>query len=161
MARKLLVKTPKTTNGSTLVYDENKNVVYKESYMELAAKGSLIELNQKLPKHLQHIITEVEVQEANAVSSKTSELKRKLAALKEQNELADLEKQIAEEEAKLSGGQESKEDSGKTAAPEVIAAINAAESVYAVNKLIEGETRKTVLSAAEKKLAALNQGSQA
>lgn len=160
MARKLLVKTPKTTNGTTLVYDAEKNVVYKKSYMELSAKGSILELNQKLPEHLKHIIEEVEVDEPNAVSSKKADLKKKLAELKEQNELADLEKQIAAEEAKISGGQEATEDAGKNPATEVIAAINAAETADAVNALIEGESRKTVLNAAQKKLAALNPGNQ-
>lgn len=52
--QKLRVLTPQTTDGKTLLYDENEKVVYKETIVELSAKKDFESLNNKLPKHLQH-----------------------------------------------------------------------------------------------------------
>jgi len=59
MAKQLLVKTPQTTDGNTLLYDEDNKAVFKENIMGIGAKKHLESQNNKLPKHLKHIITEI------------------------------------------------------------------------------------------------------
>lgn len=52
--KKLKVLTPVTVNGNTLAYDADKNPIYRESIVELAAKKDFEALNAKLPEHLKH-----------------------------------------------------------------------------------------------------------
>lgn len=60
MAKKLLIKTPQTTDGTTLAY-EGKQPIIKETIVELTAKKQFESLNASLPEHLQHEFEEVEV----------------------------------------------------------------------------------------------------
>lgn len=52
----LRILTPQTTDGKNLAYDEDNKVIYKESFVEAAAKRNFEALNAQLPKHLQHKI---------------------------------------------------------------------------------------------------------
>lgn len=73
MAQKLLVITPQTTDGNTLEYDENDNVVTKKTILEVGARSNFQSLNAKLPNHLQHKFLIVEVDEnGNVVEIKTN-----------------------------------------------------------------------------------------
>jgi hypothetical protein len=99
MSKKLLVRTPQTKDGVNLLYNDEKQVVYKESIVELAAEKGLKSLNATLPTHLRHEFKVIEVDEATAQSSSNEELKKKLAALEEENETEKLKQRIAELEA--------------------------------------------------------------
>ena len=56
MARLLRVSTPRTTNGNTLLYDENMRPVYKVTILEYSALRNLEYENVNLPEHLRHKI---------------------------------------------------------------------------------------------------------
>lgn len=54
----ILVKTPVTTDGITLAYDEETNQpMYREMILPLAAKPLLERHNERLPPHLKKIIS--------------------------------------------------------------------------------------------------------
>ena len=57
----LRVLTPRTTDGKSLKYDENLQVMYKESHFELSARASLEKENLVRPVQLRHIIEDVGV----------------------------------------------------------------------------------------------------
>lgn len=52
----LRVLTPRTTDGSTIKYDEFGRIEYKESHFELSARASLEKENMIRPAHLRHLI---------------------------------------------------------------------------------------------------------
>jgi hypothetical protein len=58
----ILVKTPVTSNGINPILDEQGQIVYKETVMEIAAKPILEKINEKLPVHLRKIITEIVIE---------------------------------------------------------------------------------------------------
>jgi BMFP domain-containing protein YqiC len=162
MAKKLLVRTPVTTDGVSLVYDENKQPVYRSSIVELAARKGLESINATLPKVLRHEFEVVEVEE-DAKSASNEDLKAKLADLEQQEEKAKLERRIEELEAKLSGQSGAAGDSTvtdeKLKAADVVAKIQAAETVAQVEDLAKDDTRKTVQDAAAKRTAELTRPS--
>jgi len=76
MAKKLLIKTPQTTDGTTLAYDESKQPLYKETIAELGARKELESINNSMPEVLRHEIEEVEVDDAgNIVKAKAAKAK--------------------------------------------------------------------------------------
>ncbi len=103
MAKKLLVRTPQTKDGVNLLYNDEKQVVYKESIVELSAKKGLESLNATLPKHLRHELSEIEVADVSAASSSNEELKKKLAELEAQKEKDELLKRISDLESERDG----------------------------------------------------------
>lgn len=54
MADKIRVRTPQTTDGINLAYDEKKQVIYKETTLPATAKKHLESQNASLPEHLRH-----------------------------------------------------------------------------------------------------------
>ena len=165
MAKKLLVRTPQTNNGTTLVYDDKKQPVYKESIVELAAKKGLESINAKLPSHLRHEFSVIEVEEGEKGST-VEELKKKLASLEQQSQIVDLQAKIDELELKLKAStqtpaadasnsnlslalsKDGKADAG-------ISIIGTLETIDAVNAFIAGEERKTVVDAANARIEQL------
>lgn len=54
----ILVKSPVTTDGITLAYDETTNKpMYREMVLPVAAKPLIEKQNEKLPPHLKKIIS--------------------------------------------------------------------------------------------------------
>jgi hypothetical protein len=111
MSKKILVRTPQTTDGNNLRYDENKQVVYAESIVEAAAQKEFEGLNAILPEHLRHEFVEIEDEVpvapvvntvALAEAQKTIEETKSLLAENEKvvadkdDEIANLKKQLAE-----------------------------------------------------------------
>jgi hypothetical protein len=62
MPKMLLVKTPQTTDGVTLRYDEDSRVVYKTTLSQIKARKHFESVNNALPKQLKHILSEVDVE---------------------------------------------------------------------------------------------------
>lgn len=157
MAKKLLIKTPQTTDGTTLRYDDNSQVVYKNSILELGARKNILNLNAKLPKHLQHVIEEVEIDD-QPIGSSNDELRKKLANLEAQQENDELKKRIAELEAKLSTGT-SEPNANAESKVETVASlatkIKEAETIDEVNVIAGTDERKGVVEAAKKRIAEL------
>jgi len=165
MAKKLLVKTPQTTDGVNLRYDENKQVVYKTSIVELGAKKNFESLNAKLPAHLRHEFETVDI-DVISIGSNNEDLKKKLADLEAQSENVDLKKKIAELEAKLKGtaptgetDMDAKKETVGDAKTETVAALVAkikeATTVDEVRAIAGTDERKGVTEAAAKKIAEL------
>lgn len=177
MAKKLLVRTPKTLDGKSLVYDADKRPVYSESIVELGARKTLESLSASMPKHLRYELEEVDIDES-PLGSTNEELKKKLALLEEASETVELKKKIADLEAKLAGKpaeptaaekeaaepniEAAERQSIRDAAVADIKALNAEKGIDAISKVndpevlkavIDGEQRKTVKEAAEKRLA--------
>lgn len=50
----IVVRTPITTDGTTLAYDENKQPIYKETTLPASARKHFESLNANLPEHLRH-----------------------------------------------------------------------------------------------------------
>jgi 5'-deoxynucleotidase YfbR-like HD superfamily hydrolase len=111
MSKKILVRTPQTTDGNNLRYDENKQVVYAESIVEAAAQKEFESLNTILPEHLRHEFKEIEDEVpvapvvntvALAEAQKTIEETKSLLAENEKvvadkdDEIAYLKKQLEE-----------------------------------------------------------------
>ena len=93
MAKKLKVKTPQTTDGKNLAYDENKQVIYTESIVELNAKKEFESLNARLPIHLRNEFEEIDEEEADkAIADKAVQLE----AVK-----AEADKAIADKDAEI------------------------------------------------------------
>jgi hypothetical protein len=63
MAKKLLVRQPKTTDGITIAYDDKQQPIYKEAIVEPWAKKQFESLNGSLPPHLRYTFQEIEVDE--------------------------------------------------------------------------------------------------
>lgn len=61
MAKKLLVRTPATRDGRTLVYDENRQPVFRETILELSARRGLESENATRAEHMRHEFTEIDV----------------------------------------------------------------------------------------------------
>lgn len=173
MAKKLLVKTPVTVDGKNLLYNKDKQPQYATSILELAARKGLESLNSRLPEILRHEIEEIEVLDEVSISSSTEDLKKKLLELEAESENHKLRQRIAELEAEKAQRDASKDEPSLDVAQRTtvkdavradikgmkaedaiatIAALNNPEEIKAV---IEGEQRKTVLEAAEKRLAEL------
>jgi hypothetical protein len=55
----LRILTPQTTDGINLKYDQDNEVVLKETHLPMTARKSIEKRNAIRPKHLQHIIEEV------------------------------------------------------------------------------------------------------
>lgn len=124
MAKKLLIRTPQTSDGTNLLYDSNRQVVYKESYAEPKSRGHFENLNAKTPKHLQHEISEVDV-EFDKLGNVKKPKDSSASTSTEQKETADV----------------------------LIEKIKAAASEKEVNDLVaKDESRKTVIDARDKKL---------
>ncbi len=100
MAKKLVVITPQTTDGINLKYDANKQVVVKESIVELAAKKNFESLNAKRPEHLRHTFKVIEIPD-KITGASNAELSKKLAELEGRKEKKSLEDRIAQLEAEL------------------------------------------------------------
>ena len=92
MAKKLLIKIPKTGNGGQLLYDKNNEPLFQTTIVELGAKALYEDQNAKLPKHLRMSFEEIEVEDA--ISLELSEVRAELKALKEQKELLSQEAEI-------------------------------------------------------------------
>lgn len=97
----LRVLTPKTTNGTTPMMDENDRLVFKETHLPMTAKKDLERQNETLSKELQHRITVVD-------SSIPVMSKEQQAVIDKKNRAAKLKKELAELEA------EEKAAEGKT-----------------------------------------------
>ncbi|MBK7885126.1 MAG: hypothetical protein IPJ81_16075 [Chitinophagaceae bacterium] len=138
--KKLQVRTPQTTNGRNLLYDDNKNVIYSTSIVELASKKDFESLNAKLPKDLKHELTVIEV-DTDSKKITISETAKQVddAAIKaKEDEIAALKQKLADANS-------------KPAAAFVISKIEEATTPEEVNELIEGDDRATVTKAANKK----------
>lgn len=111
ISKKIRIKTPKTIDGKTLVYNKENQVVYTETIVPLSAKKDFVQLNAKLPKHLQHIIEDVEDQPAAVVSAQP-EQKPAASALtaEQQKELDEKQKQLEESQKQLDEKQKEIDD---------------------------------------------------
>jgi hypothetical protein len=56
--RYLKVETPVTTDGRTLAYDENKQPIYRTTFLPITARTELLRNTSKLPEYLRPKITE-------------------------------------------------------------------------------------------------------
>lgn len=125
MQRKLLVRTPLTTDGLSPQFDENDKKLYRETILPLGARAGLESINATMPDSLRHKFSEVEVGP----------------------------------DGKIVGAQGSNNGaqtgSNAMTAAEVVKLIAAAETVEAVNELSAGDTRATVSTAAQKRIAEL------
>ena len=55
----ILIKSPITSNGRDPIMGADGKIMYKETIGMIAAKATLEKINEKLPTHLKHIITEI------------------------------------------------------------------------------------------------------
>ena len=167
MEKKLLVRTPVTNDGISPVYDADKKPVYKESIMELAAKKVLESENAKRPPVLRHEFGVIEIQD-EATGKSVAELTKKLEALENQKATQSLQERIAELEKEIDGNKTTGQltplagggalevklsKDGK--ADEAIEAVSVMGSVEDIKEFIGGEERKTVIEAANKRIAEL------
>ena len=156
MAKKLLIRTPQTTDGINLRYGADKQVVYKETIVELGAKGNFESLNAKLPTHLRHEFKVVDVAESDPGLS-NAELKKRLETLEKQAENEDLKNRIDELEKKLAAKNETADNGDAGQKPEtaavLIGKIKEAGSVEEVTAISAGDERKSVIEAASKRIA--------
>jgi hypothetical protein len=134
MFKKLLVKTPVSHDGVNLTYDDKKQVIYKESILEVAAKKTLESLNSRLPVQLRAEITEIEVADSNVKSASNEDLKKKLDDLEEQKKNAAMQARIDQLENELA---DQKAAADKAAAEEAkkAAEAKAAEEADKVKNL--------------------------
>lgn len=92
MAKKLLIKTPVSHDGKSLVYNDKKEVVYNESIVEISAKKDFEAINAQIGNAaFKHIIEEVEVED-----EKSANVMKELESAK-----ADAEKALADKSAEL------------------------------------------------------------
>lgn len=120
--RYLRVLTPRTSDGKTLVYDENSQPIWDESHSPLSARKHLDRINDKLAKMYKMKITEVdetgqpEIEKLlkgagrPAQEQKTAPVQMPDQADELKNENEALRKQLAEMQKKLT----SKPVAGKT-----------------------------------------------
>lgn len=148
MAKKLQVKTPVTRDGVNLKYDKDKQVVYKTSIVERAARKGLESINSKLPEQLRSEFTEIEVEDTPKGST-TLELEARLNKLETDKKNSELEKRIAELENELAG----KNDKANTDTVAVLVEkIKLATTKEEVETLAKDDERKGVKDAATKRL---------
>lgn len=76
MAKKLLIRTLETTDGTTPVV-EDEQMVYKETIAELSARKHFESLNNSLPELLRHKLEEVEVDDFGKVIKAKPAAKKK------------------------------------------------------------------------------------
>lgn len=76
----LRVVSPLTTDGTSLKYGENGQVMYKETLLPLTAKKSLILQNTRLPAHLKKKIEIISANEAPAQVEDTNQVKKTVPA---------------------------------------------------------------------------------
>lgn len=99
MAKKLLIKTPVSHDGKSLVYNDNKEVVYSESIVEISAKKDFEAINAQIGNAaFKHIIEEVEVED-----EKSANVMKELESAKADAEKAkaDAEKALADKSTEL------------------------------------------------------------
>lgn len=115
MAKKLRVKTPQTTDGKTLAYDGNKQVIYTESIVEFSAKKEFESLNATLPEHLKHELEEIDEDEADKdLADKDAKLQSVIAeAEKAIADKAQADKDIADKDAQIAELQKQIEKAAK------------------------------------------------
>lgn len=56
--RYLKVMTPVTSDGKTLVYDEQRRPIFRTTYLPISAKAAIMRSKSKLPEYLRPIISE-------------------------------------------------------------------------------------------------------
>lgn len=157
MATKLLVKVPRTRDGVNLIYGPDKQVLYAEHIVELAAKKGLLSINAKKADHLKSIIEEIDVPDPTVKSIPNADLKKRLEELEKLDEKAGYEKRIAELEAKLLGKEVNNGNGNADAPPVNIAAaekvtqIKAATTVAEIDAIVGTDDRASVIAAAEKR----------
>ena len=73
-SKKLLVKTPVSTDGLSPSHDENKQPIYRETIVEPGSKKLFESLNADLPKVLRHEFETVDVDDetGQVVKAKTT-----------------------------------------------------------------------------------------
>lgn len=150
MSKKLLVKVPRTKDGVNLVYGPDKQVLYAEHIVELAAKKGLESINAKKAEHLRSIIEEIDVPDSAVKSIPNADLISRIKELEEMDVKAGYEKRIAELEAKLLGKEVNKDTGAETVtedkAVETIAAEagveTSAETIQKVEKVKETKGSK-------------------
>lgn len=73
MAKKLLVKTPQTTDGLSPDFDDKKQVIMKETIVELGAKKLFEQFNSDIKnKSLRHEFEEIEVDDETGLPVKAT-----------------------------------------------------------------------------------------
>jgi len=76
MAKKLLVKSPQTTDGTTIAYDSKKQPLYRETIVELTAKKQFESLNAAFDRagngHLKHEFETVDVDDNGNIVKPTA-----------------------------------------------------------------------------------------
>lgn len=121
MAQKLKVKTPVTTDGTNLAYDSNRQPVYTESIVEVAARPIFESLNAGLPEHLRHeltVISEKEPKKAdNATVEKMKAKDAEIAALKKQLQDDSLKQAIADRDVEIAALKKQLEEKNKQPKP--------------------------------------------
>jgi hypothetical protein len=157
MPKRLLVRTPQTKDGVNLKYDKDKKPLYRESIVELRAKKNLESLNAKLPTHLRHEFAEIEVPDEQK-SAPNQKLLERLAELESMKENKTLQERITQLEAELAEANGGSTESVRGTVPEVVAKIKEATTKEDVNALAEGDVRKGVQDAAEKRIAQIETG---
>lgn len=126
----------------------------------LSNKAFLEAFNKRQPGEKRWKIEEIDEAEAEKLPFMdesyvtAGEAQKKLEVLAKESE--DKDKEIARLKSLLEGNAGSGTSSEKKTAEEVIALINAATKKEDIEKLIEGDTRKTVNDAAKKKIESLS-----
>lgn len=67
MAKKLLIRTPQTTNGIDLAYDEDRQPIFKETLVPIEGKKMFESLNNSMPEQLRAEFKTVEVDENDRI----------------------------------------------------------------------------------------------
>lgn len=92
----LRVLTPRTIDGMNVKYDDQRQVMFKETHLPVTARKYLLEENMSLPEHLHHKIEEVAFEVAPAQTKKAptmAELQAQFDIL--QKRMAEMSKQNA------------------------------------------------------------------
>lgn len=63
---KIKIRTPQTTDGVNIAYDEDGKALYRETTLPASARKHFESLNANLPAHLRHKIEEVKTEPAKA-----------------------------------------------------------------------------------------------
>ena len=72
-AGKIKVRTPQTTDGVNIAYDENDRPVYKETVLPASARKHFESLNANLPTQLRHKIEDVKTETTKAAKEKDAD----------------------------------------------------------------------------------------
>lgn len=91
----LRVQTPRTSDGTNLVYDKNRQPIYDESESPLSARKHLDRINKKLPEPLKMLITEVDETKDPDFAKIVKGVGKTIAISKAARKL-ELEKELAE-----------------------------------------------------------------